>query len=147
WLVILIVGIASAINRQWLAAALERVDSRLLDRLNTLLFLEERRHLPHTDAFALRIAQQTRSVLAEKAGPKPFPGGRALALIGALVLTVVGTVAFYQHNSPWQKLVAAEKAKLAKRVKPEKPMDLALPTVNNVEQNQNWGEVKITDPG
>ena len=147
WLVILIVGIASAVNRQWLAAALERVDSRLLDRLNTLLFLEDRRNLPHTDAFALRIAQQTRSVLAEKAGPKPFPGGRALAFGGALLLAVAATVAFYYHTSPWKKLVAAERAKVAKQVKPNKPMDLALPTVNNVEQNQNWGEVKITDPG
>ena len=147
WLVIVIVGIASAVNRQWLAAALERVDSRLLDRLNTLLFLEERRHLPNTDSFALRIAQQTRSVLAEKSSPKPFPGGRALAFVGALLLAVAGTVAFYYHASPWQKLVAAEKAKLAKKAKPDKPMDLALPTVNNVEQNKNWGEVKITDPG
>src|SRR5438045_182178 len=40
WAVIIISVVAGAPDRHWLAAALERVDSRLLDRLNTLLFLE-----------------------------------------------------------------------------------------------------------
>src|SRR5439155_1049330 len=29
----------------------------------------------------------------------------------------------------------------------EKPLDLAMPATNNIEQNQSWGEVRITDPG
>src|SRR5437764_11917423 len=37
WLVLIIVVAASSPDRNWLASALERVDSRLLDRLNTLL--------------------------------------------------------------------------------------------------------------
>ena len=147
WLVLIILAIASSANRRWLAAALEKVDSRLLDRLNTLLFLEDRRHLPHTDSFALRIAQQTRCILADKPAPSPFRAGRSLALVSALALVIAGTVCYYHYNSPWQKLVSAEREKARRQVQPPKPMDLALPTVNNVEQNQNWGEVRITDPG
>src|SRR5438093_5271217 len=40
WAIIIISVVAGAPDRNWLAAALERVDRRLLDRLNTLLFLE-----------------------------------------------------------------------------------------------------------
>ena len=42
WAVIIISVLAGAPDRSWLAAALERVNPRLLDRLNTLLFLERR---------------------------------------------------------------------------------------------------------
>src|SRR5436190_17221363 len=42
WAIILIAVAAGAPARHWLAAALERVDPRLLDRLNTLLFLESK---------------------------------------------------------------------------------------------------------
>src|SRR5689334_17152298 len=42
WAVIMIGVMAGAPNRSWLASAIERVDPRLLDRLNTLLFLEKR---------------------------------------------------------------------------------------------------------
>src|SRR5215468_11151612 len=40
WIVIAIAVVAGSPERNWLAAAVERVDRRLLDRLNTLLFLE-----------------------------------------------------------------------------------------------------------
>jgi len=43
WTIIVISVMAGTPDRGWLAAAVERVDRRLLDRLNTLLFLERRR--------------------------------------------------------------------------------------------------------
>ncbi len=43
WAVIIILVLAGSPDRAWLAAALERVNPRLLDRLNTLLFLEHHR--------------------------------------------------------------------------------------------------------
>src|ERR1035441_6873048 len=42
WAVIIISVLAGAPERPWLAAALERVNPRLLDRLNTLLYIERR---------------------------------------------------------------------------------------------------------
>ena len=78
WAVIIISVMAGSPDRNWLAAALERVNPRLLDRLNTLLFLERRPRDARVSSFATRIARQTNWVLAAKAAPKPFPSTRAL---------------------------------------------------------------------
>src|SRR5438128_2822189 len=40
WLFIVISVLVRSPERRWLAAAVERIDRRFLDRLNTLLFLE-----------------------------------------------------------------------------------------------------------
>jgi len=58
WVVIIIAVLAGSPDRAWLAAALERVNPRLLDRLNTLLFLERRPRDARVSSFALRIARQ-----------------------------------------------------------------------------------------
>jgi len=71
WCIILIVVVASSPDRNWLAAALERVDRRFLDRLNTLLFLEKKR-TDKVDSFAVRIAQQTRDTFAIQLPRRPF---------------------------------------------------------------------------
>src|SRR4051812_46965634 len=147
WLVVLLSVAASKTNRHWLANAMERVNSRLLDRLNTLLFLESRRGEAHTECFALRIAKQTQNLLAEKPSPRPFSGSRTgLYFCGFIILLTV-TVLLFQNYSPWERLLASEKAKANRQKGPEKPMDLALPATNNVEQNRIWGEVRITEPG
>jgi len=147
WLVVLLSVAAAKTNRNWLANALERVDSRLLDRLNTLLFLETRRGEAHTESFALRIAKQTQGLLAEKPSPRPFSGSSTgLHFCGFVVLLTI-TVLLFQKDSPWERLLAAEKDKADHKTGPEKPIDLALPATNNVEQNRTWGEVRITEPG
>jgi hypothetical protein len=147
WAVIIISVMAGSPDRTWLAAAVERVDRRLRDRLNTLLFLERRRSDMHTHSFALRIARQTQSVLAAKASPSPFAGTRTTQWFVAFLAILSVTFALYHIYSPWSRLLAAQNTKAADVVHPEKPLDLALPATNNVEQQQNWGEVRITDPG
>ena len=147
WAVIIISVMAGAPDRSWLAAALERVNPRLLDRLNTLLFLERRRRDARAHSFALRIARQTQAVLAAKASPSPFPATRALEYMLGFIVALTATVLVYQLYSPWSRLLAAEKAKATPPVQAEKPLELALPTTNNAEQSQTWGEVRITDPG
>ena len=100
WLVVLLTVVAARTNRNWLANAMERVDSRLLDRLNTLLFLESRRGDAHTESFALRIAKQTQSLLAEKPSPRPFSGSRTgLHFCGFIILLTI-TVLLFQNYSP-----------------------------------------------
>jgi hypothetical protein len=147
WAVIIISVLAGSPDRSWLAAALERVNPRLLDRLNTLLFLERRRQDAHASSFARRIARQTTYVLAEKAAPTPFPATRAREYMLGFMAALVATVLVYQFYSPWSRLLAAEKAKAIPPVVAEKPLELTLPTTNNAEQSQTWGEVRITDPG
>src|SRR2546427_5031099 len=147
WIVIIISIVAGTPDRNWLAAAVERVDRRLLDRLNTLLFLERRRGDPRVESFSLRIARQTQGVLAEKASPSPFPGTRQWNFLLAFIVVLIATVLVYQRYSPWERLLAADKARAKNPVRAEKPLELALPTTNNLEQNPAWGEVRITDPG
>jgi hypothetical protein len=148
WAVILISAFAGSTARPWLAAALERVDRRLLDRLNTLVFLEKRPSEARAESFARRIARQTQFVLAEKASPRPFAGSRPLGHFLVFILSLTATVLLYELYPPWDQLaLAAKMAKATKAVPPDKPFDLAMPATNNVEQNQAWGEVRITDPG
>src|SRR5205809_166696 len=65
----------------------------------------------------------------------------------AFIVALIATGLVYQLYSPWHRLLLAEQAKVTEPARPEKPLDLALPATNNVEQNQSWGEVRITDPG
>jgi hypothetical protein len=147
WAVIIISILAGAPERSWLAAALERANPRLLDRLNTLLFLEHRPRDSRLHSFASRIARQASYVLATKAPPSPFPATRSLEYMLGFMVTLAVTVLVYQLYSPWSRLLAAEKAKATPAVQAEKPLELSLPATNNVEQSQTWGEVRITDPG
>ena len=147
WAAILIGVLAGGPERSWLAAALERVDRRLLDRLNTLLFLERRPREASTASFAKRIARQTQQVLAEKASPSPFPATGTLEYMLGFIAVLAATFLVYQLYSPWSRLLAAQQAKAKPPVQAEKPLDLSLPATNNVEQSQAWGEVRITDPG
>jgi hypothetical protein len=146
WAIIIITVMAGAPDRNWLAAAVERVDRRLLDRLNTLLFLERRSNESRTQSFARRIARQTQAVIAAHASPSPFPAAQTMRYMLGFIVALAVTVAMYQTWSPWSRLLAAESAKQAEPAQPEQPLDLALPATNNVEQQQAWGEVRITDP-
>src|SRR6267154_1506761 len=76
WIVVIIYVAAAAPGRNLLAKALERVEPRLLDRLHTLLFLEQHRADPRVESFSMRIARQAQAVLREKGAPKPFPAIR-----------------------------------------------------------------------
>jgi hypothetical protein len=147
WAVIIISVMVATPERVWLASAVERVDRRLRDRLNTLLFLERRAGDPRTHSFAPRIARQMYSVLAAKPSPPAFPAGRTMQSFAALLPILAVTFAVYHIFSPWSRLLAAQGQKTAEMVRPEQPLDLALPATNNVEQQRSWGEVRITDPG
>jgi hypothetical protein len=147
WIVIVIAILAGTTERNWLASAIERIDPRLLDRLNTLLFLERRPREPKTDAFSVRIAKQTQAVLNAKPSPPPFPGSRPLPYLFAFLIAVTATYLVCHIYSPWSRLVAPTKLSKAQPPPDRQPLELSPPSTNNLEQNQNWGEVRITDPG
>jgi hypothetical protein len=147
WAVIIISVVAGAPDRNWLASALERVDKRLLDRLNTLLFLERRRGDSRVESFAIRIAKQTQGVFAEKQAPAAFSSNRALSHLAVFIAVVAVTVFVYRQYTPWQKLELAQKTKTVSAKDADKPLEIAPPATNSTEQNLPWGEVRITDPG
>lgn len=146
WAVAIIHILAGAPDRRWLAAAIERIDRRLLDRLNTLLFLETRRGEPRAERFALQIARQTQGIVNQKAPPLPFRAYSSYAWLLGFLTVLMLTVFLAQFYSPWNRLTTVQIAR-PQQPTSDKPLDLALPDTNNVEQNQPWGEVRITDPG
>jgi hypothetical protein len=147
WAFIIIGVLVGAPDRGWLAAALERVDPRLHDRLNTLLFLERHRQDAHAKSFAMRIARQVQGVLFAKPSPSPFPATRARQYLLGFIAALTATVLVYQLYTPWARLLAAEKPKPVLQAQADKGLELTPPATNNAEQSQNWGEVRITDPG
>ncbi len=147
WGVVLISVLAGSVDRSWLGAALERMDRSLMDRLNTLLFLERRSREPRADAFGRRIARQTQAVLVGNRPRVTFPSLRLLPSFAAFVLALLGTLVFYRGTSPWRQLEALEKRRATPPQEVAPPMNLALPPTNSFEQDLNWGEVRITDPG
>ncbi|HVM50062.1 MAG TPA: hypothetical protein VMU04_18685 [Candidatus Acidoferrum sp.] len=147
WAVIVISILAGAPDRKWLAAAIERVDRRLRDRLNTLLFLERRTADRHSHSFAVHIARQLQSVLAAKASPAAFAPTQTMQWFLAFIIMLSITLAMFHLSSPWARLLEADTRGTAETMAPEKPPDLALPPTNNIEQQQSWGEVRVTDPG
>jgi hypothetical protein len=147
WAVLVITVLAGSPDRSWLAAAVERANPRLLDRLNTLVFFERRAKDSRTHSFAMRIARGTQNVLAAKVAPSPFSATRALEYMFGFIVALTVTILVYQLYSPWTRLLGAEKAKAHPSAQAEKPLDLSLPTTNTAEQSQTWGEVRITDPG
>jgi hypothetical protein len=148
WAVILISVALSAPDRDRLASAMERADRRWLDRLNTLVFLERFRRSQNSEAFARRIAKQAQSLTQRNEPPHPaFPATPVFAWLGGFFLSLACVIALFYFASPWQRLLAAEDARSKQGPPPEKPLELAAPATNSVEQNLAWGEVRITEPG
>src|SRR5882672_8850804 len=147
WIVLIICVAAAAPGRNLLAAALERVEPRLLDRLHTLLFLEQRRADPRMESFSMRIARQAQGVLREKGAPAPFPATRPRRSFLVFTLLLAATIWFYQAYSPWSHLKIVEKDAGNSVASVEKPLELNSPSTNILEQSESWGEVRITDPG
>lgn len=147
WAVVTLGILAKAPERSWLASTIEGVDRRLMDRLNTLLFLERRRGEAQTEAFALRIAKQAHQVLAQGPSPSPFPKTRSLVHFLLFLLSLTLTILLFQFYNPWERLVSRPAGGSAQLASAKPPAELSLPPTNNVEQNRAWGEVRITDPG
>ena len=146
WAAVCIGILSGSPERRWLGGVLERTEPRLLDRLNTLLFLEKQQPDPRLVSFAARIARQTQTVLGEQTAPRPFQSTAALVWFAAFVAVLTGTVWFYAGTSPWSRLLVAGRSRSTPIAAADSPLELALPT-NNVEAAQPWGEVRITEPG
>src|SRR5262249_26265621 len=146
WVTLVIAILISTPERRGLAAALERVEHRFLDRLNTLLFLEARCGQPQADAFASQIARQTECVLAERLPPSAFPAKGSYVWFSLFLCMVLVTAALNHLYPPWDLVQGTSKSNPAYTAS-DKQLDLALPQTNNLEQERAWGEVRINQPG
>lgn len=150
WLILLMVVVSRNVERPWLAQVLERTRPELLDRLNTLVFLEKNRRQPGAESFYPRIAAQTQKVLATADVRGAVPGRRAW-LRTLVCLGLIGITTFcYIRFTPWQRMRAAYEARAAEQqahsAPPPAPSDLPTPEASLAEEKQVWGEVRITQP-
>ncbi|HEX3799348.1 MAG TPA: hypothetical protein VH413_11675 [Verrucomicrobiae bacterium] len=146
WLIVMASIMTKSIPRKSLAASLEGGDSRLLDRLNTLVFLEKNRRADVARWFFTRIARQTGGVLEHKSAPAGISFARPFIHLCIFIFLFVSTCFFYAHFHPWARLAAADADRRARNTIAQKNPTVALPTNNVTEENKAWGEVRITDP-
>lgn len=151
WTILFACVVSNTPPRTWLAALLERGQTRLQDRLNTLVHLEKpARRNTLLRSFYHRIATQTHTILAQAPPDVPLAARRPLVHFWIALAVVIATTWVYDHYSPWKRYLAAHQERLhAKSNPPAIPQaepELSLPTNNIAEQRQPWGEVRITDP-
>lgn len=146
WAVVGLVLLVSDRNRGWLASALERAHPPLLDRLNTLVFLE--RTAPYSMRnYAGRIEDQTRTLLRRRPPPSPFSPRRTLAHVTVFALILLATILFYDYFQPWEKLRATEERSVEADPQREPPLDIPPPKEDLDEDVAPWGEIRISEPG
>jgi hypothetical protein len=141
------VAAASSRPRFWLAHRLERVHPGLLDRLNTLVFLEPERYAAEVRPYYRRIEEQTSELLRSEPFRSPY-SRRPLAWKWAGAATLaIAAVAFYARCQPWTHVRFPDETQLAET--PDSPVEEAAekPPADAVEDQQPWGEVRITEPG
>jgi hypothetical protein len=144
--VILIASSVSFPERGFLARSLERVYPSLLDRLNTLVWLQQRGTPAVPDEYRRRIEWQARGALAYEPQSPVFPaqavGWRWLA---GFVLAVCA-LAFWARARPWTHL-----DRNAGVLPDVTTTETAPPTApggeSAAEVKAAWGEVRITEPG
>ena len=145
-LALLGIFIAALVQRQpraWLAGTLEKGCAPLLDRLNTLVYLEKQPAAGASPSIRRRITDQTTAVL-QKTRPVPvLDRARTWSRLGLFLLALAGVVFFQVYFHPFANL----EADTVPTSKPE-PFELAPRTnVAETQAHSSWGEVRIVDPG
>lgn len=146
WLLVAVRVVIKSPDQRSVAGAIEQSDQRLMDRLNTIIHLQKQPQNEPSRRFYARIAQQTRQLLGTGPTQVLITNSQAVIQLAILAVLLTTTLAFYEHYSPWKKLLAAADARRAE-AQAEKPFpEINLPTNNLAEESKTWGEVRITDP-
>ena len=148
WLVVAIVVASVRRKPQWVAQHLEKAHEPLLDRINTLVFLGEKKKTPpELRAYQTRIEAQASQVLKGAKPKNPFPRFRPLLHLAVCVLLAVATIWFYARFNPLKKLVALFNEPPVPTQKVEDNFEIKPPDSSTAEEKRNWADVRITDPG
>jgi len=132
-------------RRVWLADKLETGCPGLLDRINTLVFLEKSRH-PQQFLLKRKIEAQAAQVFEKQPVVIPFSPRPALERLGLFALILAGVIAFDYRYNPFDRIFHPPPASLAP--KSDTPFELVP---NNVTETKSagkpWGMVRIVSPG
>lgn len=148
---VLLAVVAAAVprTRSWAARALEAFNPALLDRLNTLAFLEPRREEEDVAPYFRRIEAQARDAVPWALASAPFSWRPAWIAWGAWAVVCAATVTFYVRTEPLDRVTYAmeQPAEEPEVLSPDMPgPEMARPAAA-AKPEKAWGEVRITEPG
>ncbi|HEX4139511.1 MAG TPA: hypothetical protein VHY09_04140 [Candidatus Methylacidiphilales bacterium] len=144
-------GIAVAVTareprRAWLADRLERGCPGLLDRLNTLVYIERLRR-PFPYAMRRQIESQAAQVFEQEPVASRISSARAWQRFGIFALLLTCAILFDSRVHPFARLLNPPSAQSA-AAKNDAPFELVPGDVNETTKTQKpWGEVRIVTPG
>lgn len=141
-------ALATHRSREWSARQVEGANASLLDRLNTLVFLRSGGGFAD-ESFDRRIERQAAREVLWAAAPFADVGRRNVRIWLAGLLLGVLTLAFYGKVRPYENLTSGGKeVEVLEPKVPEDPIvDAAEILDEEAEEEQVWGEVRITEPG
>jgi hypothetical protein len=128
------------------AAELERKEPRFQDRLNTLVFLQDRSAEPCSRFFLLRIADQARRILSSQKPARLKGASGSLEWLSVFALSLVTVLWLNYQYAPWKRLRASTAVALAPDL-PGPKVESTLLASKVPENGPSWGEVRITRPG
>lgn len=141
--VLAIVALANGRKRSWLAREIERHAPVLLDRVNTLAFLESRQLDGVTRTYFKEIGFQAGNAIASQSIGNPISRKLTAAMFVAALLACFGTGKYFWHHPPWKAFTGER----ALTIKPGDTLELELPPEDASETRSAWGEIRITEPG
>jgi hypothetical protein len=138
---------ASEPRRAWLAGRLESGCPGLLDRLNTLVYLERLRR-PYPFALRKQIEMQAAKVFEREPVATRISAAKAWRLFGLFAALLTGAIAFNHYQHPFARLLHPAQAPAPNSAKNDAPFELVPGDVNETTKPQKpWGEVRIVSPG
>lgn len=146
FLLIALVATTQKRSNSWLALQIERHFPRLLDRLNTLAYLETRPRGVTTEAYFKAIGLQTGNELHRYSAAHAISPHRTILTALAALAFCAAAVAFYHHFQPWATY-AEDKSQGIAPDDSQNAQELRLPDDKATKEKKAWGEVRITEPG
>ncbi len=154
WAVMVVRALDQTLDRQWLAAAVERDQEPLLDRLNAVLELDQNPQDVSAAMYRKAIEKQAATVLRKLPDRSPFSWFATNMHVAAAALLFLLTVGFYAHFQPLRLLAeeaspdeSAETGNLPLAIPESAADDPAASALAGDEATEPWGEVRISEPG
>jgi hypothetical protein len=139
------ISFGAAEKRSRIGSALELSRPALMDRVNTLIYLEDNPRKIRSLRLRGKIEEQAETVILAQKPTFPFSPNQTLTHLGIFVLLLVATILVQQRCHPF-KGVHGEDANVA--AKPSTPFELApQKDVTEAAPKKSWGGVRIVDPG
>lgn len=152
WFLVAVFTADKRLGRDWQAASLEKSYQPLMDRVNTLVYLQNKND-PASGAYRQAIERQTRQLLKVAPRTVRFSWFRTWLYLAGSIALLAANIGFYSYCQPWQRLGVASDPTLHEEdlqraeLKIPETTQLADSEPFAAEDRGPWGEVRISEPG